>query len=249
MLSSAHETIGVVSDDRADPDQNAVEVRRASSPAAPILKVVPAQPAAVASRPFAKTDEDTLVGQAIAGQRWAQREIWYRFAPMVYGLLRRSLGSRHEADDLVQEVFLRVFRRLHTLEKTSALRSFVYSVGVRVVCEEIRHFQVRQRGQAQLVLMGPEDGAGAVDFEARDTLQRVEKILGGMKEKYRAVFVLRHVEGMDLQEIADGLGMSLATVKRYLVKSLRAIEQGITKDEAMRARLGRLAEQKAQGTR
>ena len=181
------------------------------------------------------------MAQALAGQRWAQREIWYRLAPMVYGLLRRSLGPRHDPDDLVQEVFLRVFRRLHTLEKASALRSFVYSVGVRVVCEEIRHFQVRQRAHAQLVLVGPDDRAGAVDFEARETLLRIEQILGGMKEKHRAVFVLRHVEGMDLQEIAQGLGMSLATVKRYLVKALRAIEQGVAKDEGLRARLGRPA--------
>jgi RNA polymerase sigma-70 factor (ECF subfamily) len=166
--------------------------------------------------------------------------MWYRFAPMVYGLLRRSLGARHDPEDLVQEVFLRVFRRLHTLEKASAVRSFVYSVGVRVVWEEIRHFQVLQRAQAQLVLLGGEGAAGSADFEARDTLLRIERILGGMKEKHRAVFVLRHVEGMDLQEIADGLGISLATVKRYLVKSLRAIQHGMAKDEGLRVRLDRL---------
>jgi RNA polymerase sigma-70 factor (ECF subfamily) len=241
MLSLVHATIGVVSDDRPHPDEVGAGIRPAQSAAPPVLKVVTARPQPSADRPFAQADEETLVAQALAGRRWAQRELWYRFAPMVYGLLRRSLGARHDPDDLVQEVFLRVFRRLHTLEKVSALRSFVYSVGVRVVCEEIRHFQVRQRAHAELVLMGPTGGAGAVDYEARDTLQRIEKILGGMKEKHRAVFVLRHVEGMDLREIADGLGMSLATVKRYLVKALRAIEHGMAKDEGLRTRLGRPA--------
>lgn len=206
---------------------------------APILKVVTGAPRLSADRPFAQTDEETLVAQALAGRLWAQRELWYRFAPMVYGLLRRALGPRHDPDDLVQEVFLRVFRRLHTLEKAAALRSFVYSVGVRVVCEEIRRFQVRQRAYAQLVLMRPADTSDAVDYEARDTLQRIEKILGGMKEKHRAVFVLRHVEGMDLREIAVGLGMSLATVKRYLVKALHAIERATAQDEGLRGRLGR----------
>jgi len=46
-----------------------------------------------------------------------------------------------------------------------------------------------------------------------------------MRDKYRAVFILRHVEGMDLQEIASGLGISLATVKRYLTKALASIHQ------------------------
>jgi RNA polymerase sigma-70 factor (ECF subfamily) len=235
-----------VSDDRPPPDDLAAGRPPGPGATTPVLKVVTSPRQPVADRPFAHTDEETLVAQALAGRRWAQREVWYRFAPMVYGLLRRSLGGRHDPDDLAQEVFLRVFRRLHTLEKASALRSFVYSVGVRVVCEEIRHFQVRQRAHAQLVLMDTSDGASAVDFEARDTLQRIEKILGGMKEKYRAVFVLRHVEGMDLQEISQGLGISLATVKRYLVKALRAIEHSIAKDEGLRVRLATLPAQKPQ---
>ncbi len=245
MFPLAHATIEIVSDDRSHPGEVAA-IHPAPSPGSPVLKVVTTGKQPSADRPFAQTDDETLAVQAVAGQRWAQREMWYRFAPMVYGLLRRSLGSRHDPDDLVQEVFLRVFRRLHALEKASALRSFVYSVGVRVVCEEIRHFQVRQRVHAELALMGRDDGAGAVDFEARATLQLLEKILGGMKEKHRAVFVLRHVEGMELREIADGLGVSLATVKRYLVKSLRAIERGLAKDDGLRTRLDALAAQKAQ---
>ena len=200
MLLSARATIGLVSDDRSHSDEAAAGVPPLGNTVTPILKVVTAK-SRVVDRPFAQTDEETLVGQTLAGQRWAQREMWYRFAPMVYGLLRRSFGSRHDPDDLVQEVFLRVFRRLHTLEKASALRSFIYSIGVRVVCEEIRHFHVRQRAHAELVLGSPADEASTADFEARDALQRIEKILGGMKEKYRTAFVLRHVEGMDLQEM------------------------------------------------
>jgi RNA polymerase sigma-70 factor (ECF subfamily) len=73
---------------------------------------------------------------------------------------------------------------------------------------------------------------------ARDTLARIQHLLDGMKDKHRAVFVLRHVEGMDLQEIADGLDLSLATVKRYLVKSLRLIQQSVSRDEGLQARLG-----------
>jgi RNA polymerase sigma factor (sigma-70 family) len=111
-----------------------------------------------AERVGAKTDDETLVRETLAGKRWAQRELWYRFAPMVHGLLRRSLSSRIDHDDLVQEVFLRVFRRLHSLEKASALRSFIYSVAVRVVSEEIRHFYVLKRARDQLELIKPDAG-------------------------------------------------------------------------------------------
>jgi RNA polymerase sigma factor, sigma-70 family len=184
-----------------------------------------------------RTDDETLVRETLAGKHWAQRELWYRFAPMVHGLLRRALSSRHDHDDLAQEVFIRVFHRLHTLEKASALRSFIYSVAVRVVSEEIRHFYVLKRARDQLVQSALDAGNSGADFEARETLFRIQRILDGMKDNHRAVFVLRHVEGMELHEIASGLDISLATVKRYLVKAMGSIQQAVSRDEGLRASL------------
>jgi len=238
MLAQPHARIWSVSEDRPHPEPPPAGIRPAGGGAPVTLRAVTSRDAGLDERPHARTDDETLVAETLAGKRWAQREVWYRFAPMVHGLLRRSLSSRHDHDDLVQEVFLRVFRRLHTLEKTSALRSFVYSVAVRVVSEEIRHFQVFQRARAQLVLIAGEGGSAGADFEARETLARIQQLLDGMKDKHRAVFVLRHVEGMELLEIAGGLGISLATVKRYLVKAMRIIERATTRDDELVTRLG-----------
>jgi RNA polymerase sigma-70 factor (ECF subfamily) len=241
MLARAHAKIGAVPVDKPHGEAVPAGVRPAG--AAPIrLQSVPdgasRSEARAVDRPYAGLDDETLVSETLAGRRWAQREVWYRFAPMVHSLLRRTLSPRHDHDDLAQEVFLRVFRRLHTLEKPSALRSFVYSVGVRVVSEEIRRFQVLQRTRTQLASLGDESGNRGADFEARDILLKVQHILDGMKDKHRAVFVLRHVEGLDLREISDGLGISLATVKRYLVKAMVAIEKAALRDETLKVRLG-----------
>jgi RNA polymerase sigma-70 factor (ECF subfamily) len=199
------------------------------------------------TRVGAKTDDQTLAAEALAGKPWAQREVWYRYAPMVYGLLRGALNSRHDHDDLVQEVFLRVFRRLHTLENHAALRSFVYSVAVRVLSEEIRHFYVVQRARDNLVLIADTQEPRGPDFESRDTLARIQRILDGLKDKHRAVFVLRHVEGMDLREISAGLDISLATVKRYLLKAMRAIEHAALRDEGLRVSLAGLMDAETRG--
>jgi len=242
MFVAAHATIRSVSRDN----------RHGDAPTAqPKLKLVDSRATPNAERPQADTNDELLAAETLAGKRWAQREIWYRFAPMVFGLLRRSLSSRHDHEDLVQEVFIRVFRRLHTLENPSALRSFVYSIAVRVMSEEIRHFQVVQRARTQLLLMATEPGPSGADFEARDTLLRIQTVLDGMKDKHRAVFVLRHVEGMELAEIAKGLSLSLATVKRYLVKGMRSIERVATRDDELRARLGlaRTGSSTSRGTR
>ena len=51
-----------------------------------------------------KTDDETLVRETLAGKRWAQREVWYRFSPMVHGLLRRALSSRHGDNSIFQSL-------------------------------------------------------------------------------------------------------------------------------------------------
>ncbi|MGB8298497.1 MAG: sigma-70 family RNA polymerase sigma factor [Polyangia bacterium] len=178
----------------------------------------------------ASADDAMLARAALVGQVWAQREIWFRFAPMIYGLFRRALGPRHDADDLTQEVFLRVFRRLYTLEKASAIRSFVYSVAVRVLSEEIRRIRVRRRIVAENHDPSMSSSSSPTDFETRETLVYVQRMLDQMRDKYRAVFVLRHVDGMELHEIAVGLDISLATVKRYLNKALATIHKSLPKE-------------------
>jgi RNA polymerase sigma-70 factor (ECF subfamily) len=183
-------------------------------------------------------DETALARAGILGQEWAQREIWYRFAPMVYALLRRSLGLRHETEDLLQEVFLRVFGRLSTLENPSALRSFVYSFAVRVVSEEIRRHRVRSRLTALFLAPATERSTPHVDFESRELLGRIQRVLDKLNDRVRVVFVLRRFDGVALTEIASGLGLSLATVKRDLDKANAFIAHAIRRDDRLRAGLG-----------
>ena len=79
----------------------------------------------------------------VAREPWAIAETWRRFAPMVLLTAERSLGSRIEAEDIVQEVFWRVFRKAQTLRDPERLRSFIYSFAVRVLKAELRRRRVR----------------------------------------------------------------------------------------------------------
>jgi RNA polymerase sigma-70 factor (ECF subfamily) len=185
----------------------------------------------------ADTDDAALARAGMCGQAWAQREIWYRFAPMVFSLLRRSLGGRHEIEDLLQEVFLRVFGRLSTLENPVALRSFVYSFAVRVISEEIRRHRVRSRLAALFLTPALDQATPHVDFESRELLARIQGVLDQMNDRVRAVFVLRRFDGVALTEIASGLGLSLATVKRDLDKANDFIAMAIRRDRRLCAGL------------
>ena len=176
------------------------------------------------------SSEVALARAVVAREPWAEREVWDRYAPMVHGVLRRALGPGHDFEDLLQDVFLRVFDRVSGLREPSALRSFIYSVTIRVVRWEIRRAQSRRRHQAAVLEHrdGPE--AVTVDPETRDLVARAQAVLDGMPAKERAVFVLRHVEGKELAEIAEGLEISLSTAKRWLKRGVRRIEAGMERD-------------------
>jgi RNA polymerase sigma-70 factor (ECF subfamily) len=182
-------------------------------------------------------DDAALAQAAMLGQAWAQRAIWYRFAPMVFGLLRRALGARHDHEDLLQEVFLRVYRRLDTLQNPASLRSFVYSFAIRVMREELRRHRLRAKFASFLAPPMIEASVPHDDFESRELLSRIQAALDGMPGRKRAVFVLRRFDGLELTEIAASLDLSLATVKRDLDKANEHIAKAIHRDQRLRAGL------------
>jgi RNA polymerase sigma-70 factor (ECF subfamily) len=163
--------------------------------------------------------------------------MWYRFAPMVFTILRRTLGARHEHEDLLQEVFLRVFHRLDTLDNPAALRSFVYSFAIRVMREELRRHRIRGRLAALFPTSFGDTFVPHDDFESRELLRRIQGALDRLPGRKRAVFVLRRFDGMELAEIATSLELSLATVKRDLDKASEQLARSIHRDERLRAGL------------
>jgi RNA polymerase sigma-70 factor (ECF subfamily) len=155
----------------------------------------------------------------LAGHGWAMTEAWRRFAPMVLVMAERALGSRSEADDLVQEVFIRVFRCVSTLLEPNSLRSFVYSVAVRTLKSHLRYRRLR----SWLTFRQPETlvdlRSVAVDVESRQLLRRFYALLDRLAPRDRLVFTLRRVEGMTVEEIAETMGLSVSTVKRSFARA------------------------------
>jgi RNA polymerase sigma-70 factor, ECF subfamily len=172
----------------------------------------------------------TLARAVVAGEPWAQRAVWDQYAPLVNGVLRRALGPEHDFEDLLQDVFLRVFDRVTGLRQPDALRSFIYSVTIRVVKWEIRRATSRRHRHVAAQLMQETPVIASVDPEARDLLARAQVVLDSMPANERAVFVLRHVDDQALPEIAHGLAISLSTAKRWLKRGTRRIEKAIDRD-------------------
>ena len=167
-------------------------------------------------------DED-LVRDCLRQRAGAQAALWERYYPIVRRLVSRASGPDREIDDAIQEIFIRLYRKLPGLRDPSALRAFVISITVRVIKSE-QHGRWIRRWLGLSSDGEPPDRAGdAVDLEAREALARFYDILDRLAPRHRTAFVLRHVDGLELTEVAAALDISLATIKRWLPRIARRV--------------------------
>jgi RNA polymerase sigma-70 factor (ECF subfamily) len=164
----------------------------------------------------APSDAALVVGIA-ARQEWAAAAMWERFGRLIYRIAERGLGSPHEAEDMTQDVFLCLWRKVGNLRDASALRSFVVSVTIRTLKWWLRRRRTRQSTHLTETGALPEARGRGVDLD--QALSRFYRLLDKLRVDDRIAFVLRRVDGMELKEVAQSIGCSLATVKRRLCRA------------------------------
>ncbi len=144
------------------------------------------------------TSDVALVESLRRGDRGAELTAWNRFSPSVDRTLRRLLGPGHEQEDLLQEVFLRFFRRVPALREPAAVRAFLTGIAIHVVRAEIAR-KTRFRW-LRLTATGdlPEPAARPDDPDAREAVLRYYRLLDEVGGKDRSLFVARTIEGLTL---------------------------------------------------
>ncbi len=169
-------------------------------------------------------------------ERGAAEAIWNRHSESVRRFLGRALGpSGDEAEDLTQEVFLRVFARARVIREPSALREFIMSVALRVLQWEIRRRWVRRKVFLSKDGALPEVGApDRANQEARHALRSCYAILDRLSVRERVAFVLRYLEEMTLEEVAERLDCSVSTTKRVLTRATERVSAQVGKNADLR---------------
>jgi RNA polymerase sigma-70 factor, ECF subfamily len=161
-------------------------------------------------------DEEDLVQGLKEGKGWAERALLERYSAHVERVLTHILGSHADLDDLAQEVFVRALERLSSLHDPAGLRSWLSAFAANVAREALRS---RRRRWWQ-VLRPPEETpelpAPSASAEDRASLRAFYEVLGTIDPDARVAFALRYVEGMELTQVAEACGVSLATVKRRI---------------------------------
>ena len=179
---------------------------------------------------------DAQLVQAIArGEREALGWVWDRYSGLVRGVLFGALGRDSAIEDLLQEVFLALFRGAAQIREGAALKGYLVGVAVRLAALELRRRKVRRwvglsshpEGELPDVPVAPQDSEG------RQSLAALHRVLDALSSRRRLAFVLRHVQGMEVLEVADALGISESTARRELGKAQQQLSALARREPAL----------------
>ena len=178
-------------------------------------------------------DDSAIVTAFLGGEERAFSELVERYQTRLLNFIYRTIGDRDRAEDLVQEVFIRVYRHLHRFDRSKKFSTWVYTIASNLAKNELRN-----RSRSPLVLFQTIQGTNddedrPVQFE--DTTSRpddmyrkrhlrelVEQTVAQLPEHHRQVFVLRELEGKSYEEIAEITDCNLGTVKSRLNRARTA---------------------------
>lgn len=179
--------------------------------------------------------DSELVGRAQRGDADAFATLFHAHKTRVYSLCLRMTNNTAEAEDLTQDAFLQVFRKLATFRGDSALSTWLYRVAVNTVLMRFRKRSISQLSLDEPRSKNPDAKPSPREYGARDRrlagcVDRIALIqaLQELPEGYRTVFLLHEVEGYEHSEIASFLGCSTGNSKSQLHKAKMRIRELLT---------------------
>jgi RNA polymerase sigma factor (sigma-70 family) len=159
------------------------------------------------------TAEDAiLVRCCLRGDPSAIQSLVDRYHPHVFGLCIRLLRHRHDAEDVTQEVFLRIFRSLKRWDSRRPLKPWVMGIAVN----RCRTWIAQRAKRPELVDYLHETASKAPNDDGPELAREIQAALRELRLEYRSVFVMFHEQGLPYEEIAEAMGKPVGTIKTWL---------------------------------
>ncbi len=176
--------------------------------------------------------EKRLVKRAKRGDREAFVELIEIYKDKIFQLAFRMVGNRHEAEDIAQETFLRVYANLQSYDESYKFSTWIYRIATNLCIDRGR------KKKPDFSLDEETEGTEGLDWYSRlpakdktpeeklmtqEVQETVQEALSKLAPKYRAVMVLRYIEDLTLQEISDALQLPITTIKTRIHRGREAL--------------------------
>ncbi len=169
-----------------------------------------------------------LLLKTASGDMPAFAEIYKISARFVYSVTLRILGSREEAQETTQEVFLKVHRSLRDFKFRSSFKTWLYRIAVNAALNSRKKMQAdraRQIRYNENQLAGEVNAVETLDngLDQNRQTEKINELLSGLGEEQRVCLVLREMQGLSYQEIAQTLNININTVRSRLKRARESL--------------------------
>lgn len=155
--------------------------------------------------------EKRIISRCLNGERKAQHELFLLYKDAMFSMLYRMVGSREEAEDILQEGFISVFTHLKSFRGDGIIGGWMKTIFVRIALRRLNN---------KVYTTEVEDSTGnTVSQDESLTGELLEKLISELDKGYRTVFLLVEVEGYKHKEVAEMLGISEGTSKSQLSRA------------------------------
>ena len=206
----------------------------------------------LADAPAGASTEDARILRGLrAGIEDSYEELIARYEQPVYSMVYRLLGNQSDACDVVQEVFLKVFRGVMSSREQSSLRTWIYRIAVNEAYNHRRWFARHCRWEVPMEAEPNSEHSGSLEYAPdpgrspfdltldNENRTLIERALTRINPIYRTAVVLRDIQNLSYEEIAEILQVSLGTVKSRILRGREALRRELTQrpDEGLREAL------------
>lgn len=169
------------------------------------------------------TTETDLIKGCIEGDRRMQKELYDRFSPKMYAVCLRYMGNADDAQDILQEGFIKIYKNLERFRGDGSFEGWVRRIFVNTAIEQIR------KKKMDVSLTEKEETIEYKSVTAVDNINEKDllKIVSGLSPGYRSVFNMYVVEGFSHKEIGELLGISEGTSKSQLARARMILQDRI----------------------
>lgn len=178
------------------------------------------------------SDREAVAG-ARAGDTEAFRALVDRYSHKVFRLGYRMTSNEHDAEDVVQETFLRAYRALDQFESRADLGTWIFRIAANAALDLMRKRQRHEESRSPLDPRGSEDSPELPSADptperlmfSAEVNDKVSRALAGLSAVERTAFVLRHYEGMSIEEIGGALGLKQSATKNTIFRAVQKLRR------------------------
>jgi RNA polymerase sigma-70 factor, ECF subfamily len=175
-------------------------------------------------------EENQLIGKFKAGDPSTFKPIVQTYQDKIYNLCRYLLGNTQDAEDAAQDVFIKAFRKLRDFKPESSLYTWLYRVAVNTCLDHRRKSRPEPFKDGSFAEALPSaEPSPEQQYQSKQTGVAIQSALNQLSKNFRAVIVLKEIEGLSYEEIAEVMDTSIGTVKSRLSRTREELRRLLQK--------------------